>query len=125
MTLPILQVPADEVQHLLSWLTGLGGFSVFVIFGWLVATGRLVLRREIDRERGLLREMETERNQWRQAALRNTEMTERSQVLTAKAIELAGTTNQGPPGTQGERGLQGFAGERGASGSTGPRGEHG
>lgn len=103
----------DDAKSVLSWLTSLGGFGITLIVSWMVLTGRLVLKREIERERGLLASAERSAEEWKRLALRGNDVTVRSQAIADKAIEIAVTAQSSQQGPAGPQGIQGPPGPRG------------
>lgn len=76
-----LAASASDID-LLERAANLSGPALLVGFIWLTSTGRLVWRREIERER-----IETEA--WRQAAIGRTLAAERGATIAEAALEQA------------------------------------
>lgn len=78
-----------ELTPLIEWLSRLGPFGLLVVVCWLVFSGRLVLRRELDREREATAE-ERERREKAEEAL------DKARPVLEKAFEAMNRATELP-----------------------------
>ena len=88
------------VQSFISLVTSLGGFGMLALFSYLWYTGRIITAREFQEEKDITEKLleeaqsrydklETEKNQWKDVAIRSLTNNERLQGATERMATIA------------------------------------
>lgn len=88
-------MPDASVQQVISYVSGLGGTGILILFSYLWFTGKIVTRRELDSSEQRNEQLKAERDEWKDAALRSLNLAERSESKTDRVIDVVSRTVRG------------------------------